>query len=362
MKTNFLFQKIDLRKLIPRGSEKGAIPGAIEYVGRKRTKPVKVTVIEYAPDFYSEKSVSLKSLKGPSDDKHITWINISGVHNTKLIQSIGDLYSIHPLILGDISNTTQRPKVEEHDDMLGIISKMMYFDQQKELHVEQVSLVVGKNWVLSFQETEEDVLDPLRNRIRNEKGRIRKQGSDYLTFAILDNIVDHYFYLIEVMGGRVEELEDQVITEILPQTQGHIYDIKRKLIYLKKSLWPMREMTNSLTQSEHPFLRSKTKIFFRDTYNHMLQVIEGTEGLREVVSEIMNLYLSSVSNKMNEVMKMLTVFASIFIPLTFIAGIYGMNFKYMPELSWKWGYLGFWGITVVVVLALVIYFKKKKWL
>jgi len=356
------FKKIDLHKLVPRSASKGEVPGTVEYVGKKRTKPIKITVLDYDEKSYEEKEISIKDFAKYTTASRVSWINVYGVYDTKTVQAIGDAFGIHQLSLEDISNTTQRPTFEEHEKYLFMILKMLYLDENQEVIIEQVSLVVGDNWIISFQETETGVLEPLRNQIRQSKGRIRKLKNDYLTFSIIDSIVDNYFKIIEITGEKVEIIEEQVMNNPNPKVQESIYRLKRRLIYLKKSVWPMREVISRIAQADHKVLNRKTRVYFRDTYDHIVQVIDGLESLREIVSGIMDLYLSSISNKMNEVMKMLTVFASIFIPLTFVAGIYGMNFEYMPELSWEWGYAGFWIFIVLLTSSLLFYFKKKKWL
>ena len=293
----------------------------------------------------------------------VTWLNITGVHNETIIHEAGEIFNIHPLVLEDIANTTQRPKVEEYDDYLFLVIKMAYFSKETdEIVMEQVSLIIGKDYVISLQEKEGDILEGLRERIRNNKGKIRKLGSDYLMYGILDTVVDHYFSVLEYVGEQIEALEEQLMHSAGQELLTKIYSLKQELVYLRRSIWPMREVGNTLQRSEHDLFGDDTFVYLRDVYDHTIQVVETVETFRDMSSGMLDLYLSTVSNKMNEVMKLLTIFAAIFIPLTFISGVYGMNFEFMPELKWKFAYPVWWLIIIVLTLAMLLYFKKKKWM
>jgi magnesium transporter len=293
----------------------------------------------------------------------VTWINVDGIHEVDLIESIGKQFDLHPLTQEDILNTDHRPKLEDHENYLFLILKMLtYDDTEKELKMEQVSLIIGSTFVLSFQESEGDVFDAVRERLRKAKGRIRKMGPDYLTYAITDAIVDNYFVVLEKIGEEIESLEDELITDPDTETVESIHNLKRELIFLRKSVWPLREAIVGLEKGESDLVQDKTAVYLRDVYDHTIQVIDTIETFRDMVSGMLDVYLSSLSNKMNQVMKVLTIIATIFIPMTFIAGIYGMNFKIMPELEWRWGYLFAWIIMLLIGLSMIIYFKKKKWL
>ena len=293
----------------------------------------------------------------------VTWINVDGVHDVGLIQKLGNNFDLHPLIIEDIVHTQQRPKMEESENYIYIVLKMLYFDNaQNETQVEQVSLVFGKNFVISFQEKEGDIFETIRERIRNGKGRIRKMGTDYLAYALIDAVVDHYFIILENDGEKIEELEDKVVADPKPETLQKIHRLKREMIFLRRSVWPLRELVNSLERGESPLIHKATRIYLRDVYDHTIQVIDTLETYRDMLSGMHDTYLSSISNRMNEVMKVLTIIATIFIPLTFIAGVYGMNFEFMPELKWRWAYFGVWGVIFVVAIGMVIYFKRRKWL
>ena len=365
MKTLHLLKSLNTKKLLPRPTKHvGASPGTISYVGRQRHEKVAIDLFDYNSDEITEKRLSNidKALAYKEKDS-VTWINITGVHDITLIEEVGRKFDLHPLILEDVTNTTQRPKIEDYGDYLFIVLKMAYFDnEQKDIIIEQVSLIFNSDYVITFQEKEADILDPLRERIRGDKGRIRKYGADYLFYGIIDSIIDHYFIILEQVGEELELIEEGLISNPNRETLNRIYKLKRELIFLRKSIWPMREVVSNLQRSGYSLIKKTTGIFLRDVYDHTVQVVETIETFRDMVSGMLDLYLTNVSNRMNEIMKVLTIFASIFIPLTFIVGVYGMNFKYMPELSWKWGYAGIWGVLITVGGGLMLYFKKKKWL
>ncbi len=281
----------------------------------------------------------------------------------KLIDELGTHFGIHPLVLEDILSTGQRPKLEEFEDHLCVITRMLiYVDQGEEISSEQVSLILGKNYVISFQEREGDVFGPIRERLRNRKGRITRQGADYLAYALIDIIVDNYFRIIEKVGDRLETMEDLVIGKAEPKTLQAIRAIKREMIFLRRSAWPLREVIGSLEKTETGIVHKSTRIYLRDVYDHVIQVVDTIETMRDMVSGLQDVYMSSVSNSMNEVMKVLTIIATIFIPLTFIAGIYGMNFEHMPELKYSWAYPGVWMVMILVAALMLIFFRRKRWL
>jgi magnesium transporter len=281
----------------------------------------------------------------------------------KVIEQLGKHFSLHPLLLEDILHTEQRPKMEDFGEYLFFVLKMLYLEEGRhEILAEQVSLILGSNFVISFQEREGDVFKYVRERIRNSKGRIRKVGADYLAYALIDAIVDNYFIILERLGETIEELEEELVTNPVSDTLQTIHHLKREMIFLRKSVWPLREVISALERGESPLIQESTGVYLRDLYDHTIQVIDSVETFRDMVSGILDIYLSSVSNKMNEVMKVLTIIATIFIPLTFIAGIYGMNFEYMPELSWRWGYPAVWFVICAIFITMLAYFKRRKWL
>ncbi len=347
-----------------RAKKTGLPPGTLIHVGEKRAEKVKITVIDYDESRLEEKGVERIEECYPFKDKPtVTWINVDGIHDVDVIEKLGSNYAIHPLLLEDILNTEQRPKIEDFDDYLFLVLKMLSFDDEhSEIKIEQVSLVLGPNYVISFQERIGDVFDPVRERIRNAKGRIRKMGADYLAYALLDSIVDSYFLILEKIGDKIEGLEDDLISNPDAKTLKTIHILKREMISLRRSIWPLREVISVISRKESTLIKETTGIFLRDVYDHTVQVIDTIENFRDMVSGMLDIYLSSLSNRMNEVMKVLTIFASIFIPLTFVAGIYGMNFAYMPELGWKWGYFGVLAVMACIGIAMLVYFKRKHWL
>lgn len=343
--------------------QKGLSPGTVVYIGEEKTAEVRITVIDYNKDAFQKKEgVKAEDCFPFKDKDSITWINIDGVHNTGVIEKIGEIFDLHPLVMEDIGNTTQRPKVEDFDNTIFVVLKMLYYDDKKEeTKVEQVSLILGKNFVISFQEMEGDVFEQVRERIEKGKGRIRRMGSDYLLYSLIDAVVDNYFSVLEKIGDKIEELEEDIVEQSAPKSLQNIHNSKKEMILLRRSVWPLREVVNSLAREKTTLISGNVLIYLRDIYDHTIQVIETIETFRDMVSGLHDTYLSSISNKMNEVMKVLTMFASIFIPLTFIAGIYGMNFRFMPELNWRWGYFTVWGAIIIVGVSMVFYFKRKKW-
>jgi magnesium transporter len=342
----------------------GLPPGTLVHIGDKMTETVKMTVFDYDQKDLQEKvAEKIEDCFPFRDTPTSTWINIDGLHQVEVIEKIGTHFGIHPLILEDILHTGQRPKTEDFGDYLFIVLTMLYYDQEKD-HIagEQVSIILGNHYVISFQEREGDVFNPIRERIRNSKSRIRKMGSDYLAYALLDAVVDYYFVILEKIGETIESMEEELVTNPTPDTLQMIHRLKRNMIFIRKSVWPLREVINGLERGESPLIAKPTRIFLRDVYDHTIQVIETVETFRDMVSGMLDIYLSSVSNRMNEVMKVLTIIATIFIPLTFIAGLYGMNFKYMPELEWHSGYPLALGVMLLMAAVMVVYFRRKKWL
>lgn len=364
MTTESLLRRFRVSKLLPRVATHTASPGTVKYVGRAREDQVKIQVMEYHDDHFEEKDIaSISEIIPLKSSPMVTWVNVTGVHDTSVIESIGEAFGIHSLVLEDIANTTQRPKLEEYDGYLFAVVKMTYLDSNSgEIVIEQISLIIGTNYILSFQEKEEDVLNGLRQRIRAGKGRVRKMGSDYLLYAIIDSIVDFYFTVLEQLGDRIEILEETLLKQADQSLLNDIYRLKQDLIFLRKSIWPMREVISSIQHAEHKLITKPVGIFLRDAYDHTIQVIETVETFRDMASGMQDLYLSTISNKMNEIMKVLTIFAAIFIPLTFLAGVYGMNFHDIPELSWRWGYPAWWGAVLTLGIGMLIYFKRKKWM
>jgi magnesium transporter len=342
----------------------GLSPGTLVYIGKERVEKLHITVIDYDADRFEEKEVKTVEECFPfKETPTVTWINVDGIHEPEIVEKLGKYFEVHPLVLEDIVHTDQRPKLEDAETYLFIILKMLYFDDEEdEIKAEQISLILGSNFVMSFQETKKDVFDTIRERIRSGKGRIRKMGADYLAYALVDAVVDHYFVILEKLGERIEELEEELVTDPVQETLHKIHALKREMIFLRKSVWPLREVISGLTRGESALIQEATNIYLRDVYDHTIQVIDTIETFRDMVSGMLDTYLSSLSNRMNEVMKVLTIIATIFIPLTFIAGIYGMNFEFMPELKWHFGYFAALFVMLIVFLGMMVYFKRRRWL
>ena len=342
----------------------GLPPGTLVHVGEKITDAVRISVLDYDEKNFSDRTISAVEECQPfRATPSVTWINVDGVHRLDVVEKIGQQFGLHPLILEDIVNTGQRPKAEDFGEYIFIVLKMLTYDPKEEaINSEQVSLVVGQNFVISFQERPGDVFDQIRDRIRTAKGRIRKMASDYLAYSLMDAVVDNYFLILERLGEAIESLADEVISEPGQKMIHAIHRHKKELILLRRSIWPLREVIGGLQRSESSLIKESTVIYLRDVYDHTIQVIDTIESFRDTVSGMVEVYLSSISNRMNAVMKVLTIIATIFIPLTFVAGIYGMNFKHMPELEWPWAYPVVLIIMAGVAVGMLYYFRRKTWI
>ena len=342
----------------------GQIPGSVIYTGERAKEKLFIEVFDYNKDQYFEKE--LQTVEESFDFKlsdSTTWINLNGLNHVSAIETLGENYNLHPLVLEDIVNISQRPKIDEHEGYLFIVVKMLYYDSNERMVSEQVSFVLGKHYVLTFQEAEGDVFDGVRDRIRQAKGRVRNMHADYLLYILMDAIVDHYFSVIELLGNKIEDLESDIFTgNINDDATKNIQNLKREILRVRRSIFPLREVINRIEKNENTLIHKKTITYYRDIYDHLIQVSENIDIYREMIWSLMDMYMTTISNKMNEVMKVLTIMASIFIPLTFIAGIYGMNFNYIPELQFKNGYFTVLGVMIVIFLAMLYYFKRKKWL
>ena len=346
-----------------RSKKAGLPPGALVHIGEHHEEKSKITVINYGEEEFSstemETPEECASLKGKTQ---MCWINIDGIHEVETIEKMGQFFNLHPLLLEDIMNTDQRPKMEAYDDYLFIVLKMFFYDKKEESAItEQISIVLGTDYVISFQERESNIFAPVLERLKNGKWRIRKMGPDYLVYSLIDVIIDNYFLILEELGERVDNLEVQLVTSPQTETLKSIQTLKREMIFLRRSVWPLREVISSMERGDSPLIQSSTYVYLRDIYDHTIQAIDTIETYRDMLSGMLDIYLSSVSNKLNEVMRVLTVIATIFIPLTFIVGVYGMNFELMPELKWRWGYPSVVGLMLVISLLMLYYFKRKKW-
>lgn len=351
------------RMIKQRSKKSGLPPGSLVHIGERRAEGVRIEVISYDESSVLEATTARIEECFPFKEKPgVTWINVEGLHQTEIIQKLGDCYGFHPLVLEDILNTDQRPKMEDYGDYLYIVLKMLHSGKSAELRTEQVSLILGNNFVISFQEGPGDVFNALRERIRNGKGRIRRLSSDYLAYALIDAIVDNYFAVLEGLGERIEQVEEELLAIPKTATLQKIHELKREMIFLRRAVWPLREVISGLQRGESTLVADNTRLYLRDVYDHTIQVIDTIETSRDMLSGMLDIYLSSISNRMNEIMKFLTIVGTIFIPLTFIVGIYGMNFRHMPELEWHYGYFGVMGFMLLIAVGMLSYFRKKKWL
>ncbi len=340
----------------------GAPPGTLFYNGEERTDKIKITLIEYNDsEYFEDVFYDLNDCLSHVKPNMIKWINVEGLHDIALVEKIGKFYNIHPLTLEDIVHVDQRPKFEDYEHYVVAIMKMISYTI--EVQSEQLAIVLCESTVISFQEPHGgDAFDIIRNRLRQCKGRVRKLGADYLAYALMDAVVDCYFTAIEKIGDKVEEIEEEIISQSDKKSLMELYHLKREMIYLRKQVWPMRDMINNMIRSETTLINPASDIYLRDLSDHVTRIIDTVETYRDLLSGIMDIYLSTNANRMNEVMKVLTIMSSIFIPVTFIAGVYGMNFDNMPELRTKNGYFITCGVMASIIIGLIIYFRRKKWM
>lgn len=351
-------------------SKVGLAPGTLVHIGEKKVEKVRIKLVAYNNEKLVEKELnSVEECVAFKDQPGINlWINVDGLDQVEVIEKLGSYFEIHPLTLEDVLNTVQRPKMEDYESYIYTVLKIMLLDmankeitEEKEITVDQVSIIFGYNYILSFQERDVHIFDPLRDRLKNPASRLRKNGVDYLAYGLIDAVVDNYFLILEHFGEEIEDLEDELIIHPTPATLKAIHVYKRDMILLRKSVWPLRELISSMQKIESEIIKDNTRIYLRDVYDHTVRVIESVEDFRDILSSMVDIYLSSVSNKMNDIMKVLTVIATIFIPLTFVAGVYGMNFEDMPELRWRWGYPAVMLFMAVIGTTMFAYFKKKRW-
>lgn len=342
----------------------GLSPGTPVFIGEQKQEKTTISVIRFSEDFAVEKrDARVGDCALAREQSGITWVSVVGIHDVNVIAALGEHFGIHPLTQEDIVNTAQRPKSEEFDDYIFVVMKMFAYDEvQKDIDIDTVSIILGKGFVISFLERESAVFEPVHDRIVNAKGRVRKLDADYLAYALMDAVVDAYFVALERIGDHIESIEDDIVAAPVPAHMQELHRLKREILFVRKSVWPLREEIGSILKSESPLIQASTGVFLRDLYDHTIRVIDIVETSRDILSSMHDTYLSSVSNRMNEVMKVLTIIATIFIPLTFIVGVYGMNFDYMPELRWHYGYNGIWGIMLSVSAGMLIYFRRQKWL
>lgn len=355
--------RIPVRKT---GKKAGAPPGTIMHLGEHKTYRIKITRINYCEEnFNVSYDISLDTLFETEKEHAVEWINFDGIHDVEMIERIGRHYAINMLVLEDIVNSSQRPKIEEYDDYAYIVLRMLtYNEKYKEIESEQVSIILKheQNTLLTFQEKESDDFEPIRERIMKKKGKVHRMSADFLCYSIMDFIIDNYFTVLEKIGERVDSIEEEVLGNPSEMTIHKLHSLKRDTLAIKKSLWPMRDILGVMLKPDNSIVEEPTRLFLRDAYDHTVEAIETVEAYRDFISGLVDVYHSRISNRMNEIMKVLTLISTIFIPLTFIAGVYGMNFKYMPELEWRLGYYLIIIIMFGMAVGMLIFFKRKRWL
>jgi len=327
-------------------------------------RPTSASRADYDAEHVEEREIRAVDELAPYIGKpSVTWIDVVGIHEPKVIEQIGCQFQIHPLLMEDIMNTTQRPKIDDLGKYICLILKLITFDETvMELRIEQLSLVFSDDVVLTFQESESGVFKPLRDRIRNSLGRIRKMGTDYLAYSLMDAVIDHYFVVMEKMGEKIDILENDVVMNPQREILRSVQQLRDEILLVRRSVWPLREIISLLERAESPLIDKTSSLYFRDIYEHTIQVMDTVDTYRDILSGMFDIYLSSISNRLNEVMKVLTIIATIFMPLTFLAGVYGMNFQNMPELKWQYGYFMIWGVMILIAVAMLVYFRKRRWI
>lgn len=341
----------------------GMPPGTLVHIGEKKRESTLLTLIEYDEVSFRQKNLDFHELESLEvRETGIRWLHVEGLSQVAALEAIGRLFSLHPLVLEDILNTDQRPKIDVNDDYIFVSAKMLsYYKEMGEFDIEQVSFILGENYVISIAEKDSDVFEPVIKRLQQGMSRFRKLGADYLVYSLLDIVVDNYFTVLEGFGDQVEFVEDEMVVRTGRQTLKTIHKLKRQILFLHKSVWPLREVLSFLERGESMLVRDTTEIYIRDLYDHVIQVMDTTETLRDILSSMLDVYLSSSSNRMNEIMKVLTIISTVFMPLSFIVGVYGMNLTNMPELSWPWMYPFLWLVMIGISISMLIYFKRKKW-
>ncbi len=342
----------------------GMSPGSLIYVGDRVAEHVQIEAYYYTDGGELERRVvtDVDELTAYRSGRGTLWLDVNGVHEVELVGRLGQGFGLHPLLLEDIVNAHQRPKFEQYGDHLFLVLKMIqHNDATDEIELEQVSVVLGPGYVLTFQERERDTFDPVRRRLQDPVTRLRQHGADFVAYALVDTIVDNYFGVLEKVGDRIEEIEDDIIENPDRETLEEIYAIKRGLVELRRAIWPLRDALAAMGRGDTPLVQAGTLPYLRDVQDHTLRVIDTIETYRDTAATIVEMYMSSISNRMNDVMRVLTVIATLFIPLTFIVGVYGMNFAHMPELAWPWAYPAVWAVMVAVTVGLLVFFRRRGW-
>ncbi len=349
----------------PKRSRKAGLPpGTPVHLGELKSEITRLTLLHYNEQRAVEQEFkTVPECLALRDTPGVSWINVTGLHEVELLAQFGSAFGLHPLVLEDILNTDQRPKLEDYGEYLYIVIKRLGNDTPtNEISMEQISLILGHNLVISFLESDSGIFNTIKERILGKRGRICKLGADYLAYTLIDTVVDNYFAIFEKLGERIETLQDGLVSRPTSASLQTLQALKREMLFLRKSIWPLREVVSGLQRGDSPLIQKDTWLYLRDVYDHTIQVIDTIETYRDMLSGMMDIYLSSLSIRLNEVMKVLTIIATIFMPLTFIAGLYGMNFHHMPELGWRWGYPLVLLLMAAVAGAMLVFFRRKKWI
>lgn len=346
-----------------RAKTTGTLPEALTLMEEPKQKHIRIHAMQYDKEHVYESEISdIHAIFPLKDDRLITWVNIDGL-DPATIKAVGGVFNVHPLIQEDIVHNEQRPKMEEFDEHIYIVVKMLTFNEtRKHIESEQISILLCKGCVVTFQEKTGDLFNLVRDYIRTGKGRIRKSGADYLAYSLLDAVIDNYFVILEKLGDIADVFEENMVAAPNAVKLSTVHRLKKDMLFMRKSVWPLRELLSAMQRSDSPLIEPATRPYWQDLYDHTIQIIETSESLRDMLMSMLDIYLTSMSHRLNEVMKVLTIIATIFMPLTFIAGLYGMNFEYMPELKWRFGYLMVLGLMSLTAVTMLFFFKRKKWL
>jgi magnesium transporter len=346
-----------------RSAKAGLPPGALIHIGKQREEAVTIDLIEFSEERVTETEVKdISGLRICTDPGCVSWVNVNGIHDPEVIRNVGEVFGIHSLVLEDVLNTDHRPKVEPFEDHVFFTMKMMWFEADGNLEAEQVSIIFGNHYVISFQERKGDLFDPTRERIRQNTGVVRKKGADFLVYRLIDIVVDNYFIIMERFDEKLDDLEERITADTEGDHMAEIQEVKREMLRLRRALLPLREAVSALEKGVSGLVIKNNQKYFKDVHDHLVQLADSLESNREVIAMLMDLYLANMNNRMNNVMKVLTVVSTVFMPLTFIAGIYGMNFEYMPELGWPWAYFAVLGLMAGIGVMMLVFFRRKKWL
>lgn len=353
-----------MSRLAPKRSRKAGLPpGTPVHLGERKSETTRLTLLHYNEQRAVEQEMkTAQECLAMRDSPGVSWINITGLHEVETLAQFGDACGLHPLVLEDILNTDQRPKLEDYGEYLYIVIKRLGNGAPaNDISTEQISLILGHNLVVSFLESDNGVFNGVKDRILNNRGRIRQLGADYLVYTLMDAVVDNYFAIFETLGERIEVLQETIISRPIPASLQTLHALKRELLFLRKSVWPLREVVSGMQRGDSALIHKDTWFYLRDVYDHTIHVIDTIETYRDMLASMMDIYLSSLSIRLNEVMKVLTIIATIFMPLTFIVGLYGMNFHHMPELGWRWGYPLVLLLMAGIAAGMLVFFRRKKW-